>query len=253
MSIKDELINYYSKQSKHSNYQVLPSSLKPILNSKEVDTRTRFEAERLEYILSKIDVQDKSVLDIGGNTGFFIFELIDAGAKIAQLYEGNKEHADFVKLAAKALNLTNVDVINGYFLFDGSHREHYDIILLLNVLHHLGDDYGDKNLSMEAVKKSIINQLNSLSQQTDLLIFQLGFNWQGNPANGLFEHGTKREMVDYIKDGIKGCWDIVAIGIAEGVDQNVCYLDLNETNIERNDSLGEFLNRPLFILKSVRE
>lgn len=34
--------------------------------------------------------EGKSVLDIGGNSGFFTFELIEKGAKKIHYYEGNK-------------------------------------------------------------------------------------------------------------------------------------------------------------------
>lgn len=250
MSVKDELIDYYSKKSKHSNYQVLPNSLKAILDGDNIQTRTRFEAERLQYILDEVDVKEKSVLDIGGNTGYFSFELIDAGAASAHCYEGNKEHTAFVELAAKALGLENIRVTNDYFAFDGSYKEHYDIVLLLNVLHHVGDDYDDKNLSIEQARGNILKQLNSMAAITDILVFQLGFNWQGNISQPLFENGTKQEMIEFIKGGANGVWDIEAIGIAQHTDAGIKYFDLNETNIERDDSLGEFLNRPIFILKS---
>jgi hypothetical protein len=32
------------------------------------------------------------------------------------------------------------------------------------------------------------------------------------------------------------------------IENSVVYQALNETNIERDDRLGEFLNRPLFIM-----
>jgi hypothetical protein len=66
---------------------------------------------------------------------------------------------------------------------------------------------------------------------------------------GLFANGTKRELIDFVRTGIDGIWDIEKIAVAEK-NTKIYYTDLNENNIERNDSLGEFLNRPLFILKS---
>lgn len=250
MSVKDDLFNYYTTKSKHSNYQVLPRRLRALLSSDEVQTKTRYELERLDYILEKITINNKTVLDIGGNTGFFTFELIEAGAKSTHCYEGNKEHADFVRLAAKALDLQNVRVTNRYFSFEDDVAERYDVILLLNVLHHIGDDYGDDALSMEAALKNIIRQLNSLADKTETLVFQMGFNWQGNINQNLFQHGTKQEMIDFIKDGIKNTWEIIAIGIPERTESGVKYMDLNNKNIARDDSLGEFLNRPLFIFRT---
>ena len=251
MSVKNKLIAHYLDKSKHSNYQILPSRLRALLNQADVETKTRHEQERLDYICQRIDFSDKTVLDIGGNTGFFVFELLDLGASLITHYEGNKAHSDFVILAAKALDLSEkAKTVNSYFSFDGSYTEKFDVVLLFNVLHHLGDDYGDKRVTIEEAKKACISQLNSLAGNTEKLVFQLGFNWQGDPAHCLFDHGTKQEMIDYVKQGIENYWDVEAIGIAEQFDQTIVYKDLNDTNITRNDSLGEFLNRPIFILKS---
>jgi hypothetical protein len=85
-----------------------------------------------------------------------------------------------------------------------------------------------------------------------MLVFQLGFNWKGNRNNGLFKNGTKRELIDFINQGIKGFWEIQTIGIAESVDNEYVFNDLNEINIQRNDEIGEFLNRPIIILKSLK-
>lgn len=250
MDAKEKLKQFYSKKSKHSNYQVLPATLKKLIGQDEIETKTRYEKERLAYILTKIDVKDKTVLDIGGNTGFFTFELVAAGAKRVHLFEGEKTHANFVELAARATGLTDsIRVTNDYYQFDTSPtKEHYDIVLLLNVLHHVGDDYGDKNMSIEQAKDKIIEQLNNLKDRTSLVVFQLGFNWHGNPKTGLFKNGTKTEMIDFVKKGTGPHWQIKHIGIAQK-NSKVQYEELNEKNIARDDELGEFLNRPLLILE----
>ena len=251
MGVKEDLINYYSNKSKHSNYQVLPEDLKSLLKPDDVRTRTRYEKERLDYLLKKISMKGKTLLDIGGNTGYFSFEAVRAGAKSAHCYEGNKEHAEFVQLAARALNNEGrITVTNGYFSFDGSFRGRYDIILLFNVLHHVGDDYGDKDLTAKEAQDVIANQLNSLIENTDTLVYQMGFNWKGDIDKPLFEKGTKQEMIDFVRAATKGLWEISAIGVPERLDGQIIYKDLNDKNIARDDSLGEFLNRPIFILKS---
>ncbi len=250
MDPKAQLTAAYSKNSKHSNYQVLPRALEPILGKSSLKVHTRYERERLNYVLGKIDVKGKTVLDIGGNTGFFTFECVDAGAKKVVHYEGNKEHSDFVGLAAKSIgHQDKIKTVNNYFTFDGTYNEPFDVILLFNVLHHIGDDYGDKELGVKSAKEEIVKELNSLVKNCSTIVFQLGFNWQGNTNLPLFENGTKKEMIDYVKTGVKEFWDITAIGIAERSNSQITYNDLNDRNIEREDSLGEFLNRPIFILE----
>jgi hypothetical protein len=97
----------------------------------------------------------------------------------------------------------------------------------------------------------MLDNINKLESRCDKLIFQMGFNWKGDIKQCLFSNGTKKEMIDFIKKGTENYWNIESIGIAQ-VDSNgsIVYEDLNENNIKRDDTLGEFLNRPIFILKS---
>ncbi len=247
-----KLQELYANRSKHSNYQILSTKLSKFLPPESTEVKSRFEQERLDIISSQLDVANKSVLDIGGNTGFFSFELLDRGAKHIHFFEGNKEHADFVTIASEVLEVANkITISNEYLNFNEELKAKYDIILLLNVLHHVGDDYGDGELTIENAKKQIITQLISLHKHAEYIVFQLGFNWKGNPNLGLFENGTKKELIDFIEKGVKNTYEVIAINIAEKKETEIVYNALNKSNIERDDSMGEFLNRPLFILKSI--
>lgn len=252
--LKEQLINLYNHKSKHSNYQILASNFDDIIDNSEINVVTRYEKERLAYILSKINVTDKSVLDIGGNTGFFTFEVLNAGAKCVDYYEGNEDHSEFVELASSIISLENkINVHKQYFQFSTDKiTSKYDITFLLNVLHHIGDDYGNPSQNKIKAKENIIAELNFMASYTDILIFQLGFNWKGNRNICLFENGTKKEMIDFIQTGTQGYWNIIDIGIAEKDTSGIIYHDLSDSNIERNDALGEFLNRPIFIMKSLK-
>src|SRR5512133_1686978 len=252
MSKKEELIQLYAKNSKHSNYQILSRRLSAIIGSGEIEVKTRYESERLKYILDNTEIKNKSVLDIGGNSGYFSFELLDNGASHVHYYEGNPVHSEFVKLAAETLGVAEkVEVTNRYMMFkDELNNTNFDIILLLNVLHHLGDDFGDTAISMNNARKEIITHLRNLAGKTQIMIFQLGFNWKGNRNMCLCQNGRKAELISYLKEGLEPYWEFIKIGIAENVDGTIVYKDLNDKNIHRVDSLGEFLNRPIFILKS---
>jgi SAM-dependent methyltransferase len=243
------LKDMYASTSKHSNYQILPTELEKYITNDDINVVTRNEEIRLEYFLENVEISNKKILDIGGNTGYFTFEFLKNGALELEYYEGNEEHAKFVELAARVLEYEdNLIVHNEYYDF---HKEEYhDIILLLNVLHHIGDDFGNHKLSKEQVLELIIQHLKKVAKQTDVLIFQLGFNWKGNINLPLFDNGTKQELIDYILLNLRTEYEFIKIGIAEKTEKSVIYNDLNDKNIERDDSLGEFLNRPIFIMKS---
>lgn len=241
----------YQMKSKHSNYQSIPKVLKNIIGDEGLDVESRYETSRLEYILKKVDLKEKTILDIGGNTGFFSIESLNRGAKNVVYYEGNDIHCRFVKLASEILGIENkININNEYFSFDEIENKKYDITFLLNVIHHVGEDYANRVKDVVMAKEFMINQLNSLSKISEYLIFQLGFNWKGNCDYPLFNNGTKAEMIEFIEKGISGYWDVIDIGVAEVKNNSISYNELSKSNIERNDAIGEFLNRPIFILKS---
>lgn len=245
------LAELYSLNSKHSNYQTLAAPLRALLAQDSLVTSSRHEAERLDYMLAKTSLQGKTVADIGGNTGFFTLECATRGAAQVQYYEGNAAHAEFVTVAARELQLGDVVQTHARYLdFDGDFGADVDLCLLLNVLHHLGDDYGDHALPRDAAKRVMLASLSNMARHARTMAFQLGFNWKGDRHQPLFEHGTKAELIDFIRQGTAADWDIAAIGIAQRGADGVRYHDLDQHNIARDDSLGEFLNRPLFMLVS---
>lgn len=253
--LKQILTELYNRNSKHSNYQILTPKLKEILNTDNLSIKSRFEKERFEYILKYINIQDKYILDIGGNTGYFTFQAIENKAKHVDYYEGYSSHSQFVKLSAELLKYKNIiNIYNEYFNFDYINKQKkYDIIFLLNVLHHIGDDFYDNNINIENAKNKIIAIINQLTLISKYLILQIGYNWKGNINFPLFRNGTKKEIINYINRGIKNHWEVINIGIAEKENDKIVYKDLNDTNIKRVDALGEFLNWPLFILKNENE
>lgn len=245
-----KLENNYLNISKHSNYQILTKNLRKYLPIEKLNIKSRSEEARLDYILKNIDVKNKSIIDIGANTGYFSFELLNQGAENVTCYEGNVEHSLFIQDSANILGQFNkIKIFNEYYDFENNTQK-YDLMLLLNVLHHIGADYGDKMLNIGNAKNIIINHLNKCAMVTKQLVFQLGFNWKGDRNSCLFVNGEKRELIDYIKKGTIDYWNIQNIGVAEDNCGIIQYKDLSEENILRQDSLGEFLNRPLFIMKS---
>lgn len=255
MMSAQRLEELYNNTSKHSNYQVLASRLRGLLGDDSIEVHSRWEEERLAFMTQHIDFAGKPFGDIGGNTGFFTFELLERGAQEAFYFEGNSHHAEFVQEAANQLNLKDqVHVSNGYFDFDSDSTDlqnKVDVFLLLNVLHHVGDDYGDQAISAKLSLEHIAQSLQAMASCCRQLVFQLGFNWKGNRNSCLFENGTKSELIEFVRSSVKDHWNIDQIGIAVRHDGQVVYEPLNSENIARDDSLGEFLNRPLFILSRI--
>ena len=238
----------YFNTSKHSNYQILPQRISNIIEIPNDRIISRFEKERLDFISKKVDFTGKKVLDIGGNTGYFSFESLDLGADSVTHIEGNAEHSDFVKNMAR-LTDSDIKTLNTYFDFNEILKdEYFDVVFNLNVIHHLGDDFGDNKISKEKALQTMSETFKYFEDRCGTMIFQMGFCWKGDRNELLFENGTKSEMIDFVKNSIGEKWKISTIGIAETTNNQTFYNELSSSNIERNDLLGEFRNRPIFII-----
>lgn len=247
---KQQLVELYQRTSKHSNYQILPQAIRELVPQEEVDASSRYEKERLEFLKRNLSFKNKRILDVGGNTGYFSFELLEEGAKEVVYVEGNEQHANFVKVAADYLD-RKIIVENRYLDFKEPSSIHkpVDITLLFNVIHHLGDDFGQRDINLPKAKERMKDCINYFANITEYLVLQMGFCWQGDTSKLLFVNGTKKEMIDFITDATDKKWDIKEIGVAELLEDKTVYKPLNGKNIQRDDSLGEFRNRPIFILK----
>lgn len=249
-----ELTTLYQKTGKHSKYQKLPSRLQAKLNVEAQTALEHYEQERLQFISKHLDVEGKRLLDVGGNTGYFSFELLDRGARQVDFYEGKEAHCEFVKIVSKVLDVEDrINIYPQYLQFEEDlERIDTDVMLLLNVLHHIGDDFGDDQLTVKESRNKIAEVLRNLSFGVKTLVFQIGYCWHGNRNTVLFEQGTKEEVINFVKNATESYWDIEQVGIAWPTAAGIEYQSPNPVNLERRNDLREFLNRPLFILTSRR-
>lgn len=247
------ILDRHSKGEKHIGYHILPERFNALLKGTEHENRYVFsERERFQYFQSQIDFRNKRVVDIGCNIGYFLFSILDAGASYVTGYEGKRSCGEFLDRALKLIDRPDQFEFHNTYCQFGSGIGDHDVGLLLNVLHHLGDDYGSQSIGKAEARQGMLRQLNALSSHIGTLILQMGFNWKGDRFNCLFEHGTKTEMIDYVSEGTQGYWAVEHIGIARRRNGVVFYEALDDINVAREDALGEFLNRPIFILRSLK-
>lgn len=239
------------QRSKHSSYQLLHHSVARLLGEGAPPVAGKGEPQRWRCIENHTRLAGARVLDIGANTGYFSFAALEAGASEVVCYEGNEHHARFIQLAAEALGVDDrLTVRAGYYPFDGAAPEAsgrpFDVALCLNVLHHVGDDFGDPRLRLAAARTRMQEGIQHLADVSRTLVLQLGFNWQGDKARPIFEHGTKDEMIDFVQQASVGHWLVRHVAVAEGPARS--YRPLDEHNRLRDDAMGEFFNRPLFVM-----
>lgn len=251
MNANPTLQALYRETSKHSNYQLVHPMLAAAFGSAEQLPAGKRETERQRYFESVLHLDGQRVLDIGANTGYFSFAALASGATSVVCYEGNPQHAQFIEAGALALGLgERLKVQARYYDFSANEEEQADITYCLNVLHHLGDDFGDPTLTLAQARLRMLQCLNRLSAVTGTLVLQLGFNWKGDIRFPLFEGGQKAALIDFVRHGIDRTWALEAVVVPN--PQSLAYEPVSLANIARNDALGEFMNRPIFVLRSRR-
>lgn len=84
--------------------------------------------------------------------------------------------------------------------------------------------------------------LNRLAQHIRHLWRCLGFNWNGDRHRPLFAGGTKIDLIDHVRQGVQSRWRIDDIAVVN--PQTREYEPINDHNLQRFATPGEFLNRP---------
>jgi SAM-dependent methyltransferase len=239
----------YLQRSKHANYQLVHPMVAQLLGDTSDLPAGKLEAERQAYFDRALPLLGASVLDIGSNTGYFSFGALHGGAQHVTCFEGNQEHAAFVAHCAEQAGVADRLTMNAcYFDFLAPIEQTFDVTFCLNVLHHLGDDFGDRSISMEAAREQMLKGLRHMAGMTRWLVLQLGFNWKGDVACPLFEGGEKAALIDFVAQGEGDSWTIEEVTVPNPVSR--VYEPISEDNLPRNNAIGEFMNRPLFKLRS---
>ncbi len=246
-SVVQHLESLLAARSKHSTYQQLHPLVEKLV-SPEHQASGKRESARWAFMSTRLPMQGLRVMDIGANTGYFSLGALVSGASHVTAIEGNTAHASFVQACSDWLSWSSkLEVQPRYFEFE-SEGPRYDLSFCLNVLHHLGDDFGGTGLSMDLARKGIVSHLQALAYRSRHCWFQLGFNWKGQRDQPLFKHGRKQEVIDLVTQHCANHWQIREIGIY--APESAQFEPLREALLERFDEQGEFLNRPLFLLES---
>ena len=240
----------YLRRSKHAHYQRVHPLLLAHLGSGHDLPPGKLERERQAYFDRVLPLAGAEVLDIGANTGYFSFGALDGGARHVTCYEGNADHADFLQQAASATGMADrVSVRARYFDFMSPPDQTFDVVYCLNVLHHLGDDFGDAGLGIDAARTQMLRCLNHMAAYGRVLMLQLGFNWKGDPRHPLFDGGEKAALIDFVTRGVASYWRLEEVTVPN--PSSKAFEPVSAATLPRDDRVGEFMNRPLFKLGSV--
>lgn len=213
------------------------------------------DAERAAFMFAHKSATGQRVLDIGANQGYMSVEAALRGARSVDAFESNDIDGTFLSQAARTfpeLGALNAHALNYEF---AQNNTQWSYVVCLNVLHHVGR-YFDAHISdMAQAKTAMAVHLQRLLAQGGCIWLQLGFNWQGDTRQPMFAKGTKREMTDFVEGLLGADARITTIGIYSPDSHAYEAVALNDREHplwQRMEGLGEFGNRPLYLIESVR-
>ena len=117
------------------------------------------------------DLDKKSVLDVGSYLGYFCLRALEKGAVLAHGLEVDPDKIRQANILAQIKGLSptydNVDVESVSF------KQQYDIVLCLNVLHHLFDPIGTIRNLAQITKERLVLEVASVNSR-DSRKFRIG-------------------------------------------------------------------------------
>lgn len=134
-----ELLQSFSKYSHLEQYQDI------VIDGITIKKGIRSCQDRLAKIIPIASTWRRpfTVLDIGANLGYFSLHLAKNYNCTVVALEGI--YGDWLKDIASANSLNNIIILNKVFTIDDlktlSEIEHFDLVLALNVIHHIDGDY----------------------------------------------------------------------------------------------------------------
>ncbi|WPN96775.1 class I SAM-dependent methyltransferase [Pseudomonas sp. MUP55] len=260
---KEQLLALYVHSGKHASYQPLPAFVvKQLGVDVPVNPRWRADHGRLDYLNAHFDFSGQRLLDVGANTGLFTTTLAHTYPDShCVAWELDQSSADFIRALAAEFNLTNVEVVQQALDYQVAQTipEHFDTLLLFNVLHHAGVDFDAALVpDKQALNSYIQGFLKALRPASDCLLFQMGFNWGGDTAQPVAGRNALGEKLAYVEAALVDTgWQVEHVGLV--LDPQTRQIELFDwagaldkadvcDRLGREGNLSEFYLRPLFKL-----
>jgi len=172
---------YLSRTGKHARYQQLPEFLpEPVRRNFRVRA-TRLDAQRYAWFSSRVDLRDKTVIEIGANGGYFTLRMArDHRARVIA-YEPFEAHAGLIRLFSEITGLEDRITLRQtpVTLASIDALPRADVLVFLNVLQHAGHDFDDP-LTPDRWRAFAVSYLNKLTRIAPVMVFQTGYTLGGS-------------------------------------------------------------------------
>jgi hypothetical protein len=256
LQLSRELIEKYNLESKHSQYQRFPEFVgnQPPPNN----IFWRDDRPRLALLRREIEFGDlKTLLEVGSNIGYFGLSLKHDHPHLkVYFYEIDQTMRDLSRDLAEMVGLTDCCFFPEAFDCTTKNPPDADLLLCMNVLHHIGRDYGPE-MTPDMVKSQVQEEMTFIRSKCRQLSFQIGMNWGGNKQTPIWPQGSERDYVCEVHEmlGSAGFRDIRLFSPMRS-DDMVQYVEADlvqagelSLNTLENGLVGEFYKRPIFLAR----
>ena len=125
-------------------------------------------------IIFRHSIENKSILDIGCKYGYFCHDAVQRGASVVKGIEISEANVEIAKKIVEFWD-RNIEIIKGDFL-EYEFNQKFDVVLLLNVLHHLISPVNSlKKISKYTNELAVIEFPTILDKHTGLSIIREKF------------------------------------------------------------------------------
>ena len=216
-----------NKKSRHFFYQKIPDFISKQKNNLRIDQ----DQMRLKWFLQNFKMKEARVLDVGSNFGYMCLSVSKIRNYECTGFESEKQVYKFSEKLRKKSNLKNVFFFNKKLQFMNlDNLQNYDIIFLLNVLHHAGHTY-DKNRIQYSQKwiNYVIKYLRKIRKKSKYIFFQTG---NVNFGINYFDNKKTFKVIPEIMK--RSGWKIKKIGIIKNFNKkNLKYETYERKNINK--------------------
>lgn len=226
MANKQEIERLVEIKGKHTQYQDLAIDSINEFNVSKLNAGKYSDEERLNWLFNNFesDTPFKNVTDIGANLGYFSFKLKEKFDLNISIYEPFKPQTDAITIMKKQKKYTDEEfkIINkGIALKDIDSLEKTDLVILLNVLQHAGEDFDSQLVqNIEDWYKYAVNYLSEIRKKTSYLFYQQGYSWKGH--EGCLCEDSK--IIDFTaKLLLDAGWKIKNVGLIKNYASDITY------------------------------
>ena len=215
--------------------------------------RKGHDISRYEWFKSRCGSLSGPVLDIGANIGYFSFRIIqDFKVKVIG-YEPYGPHSRVLSLIRDICEVdpNNIVIENkGVGLRDIESLPEAEIIVLLNVLQHAGEDFDHELVvSLEEWRDYAVEYLTKLRTKASLMFFQMGYTWKGHEEKLCEDNDIIDFTVKLLDDA---GWKVKHCGIVKNIVRPLCYEDQPVSTTEHNPVFFKAWNSlPSKIMKKI--